>query len=58
MTGELARSGTPADFADAVERATCLDLSYIDGWLQRFSMEESGLTLEHFIMQRLDGRRR
>jgi len=54
MTGELARSGTPTDLADAVERAKCLDLSGIDRWLQRFSVEESGLTLEHFITTRLD----
>ena len=33
-------------------------LSGIDGWLQRFSVQESGLTLEHFILKRLDGRRR
>jgi glycosyltransferase involved in cell wall biosynthesis len=57
MTGELARSGAPADFADAVERARGLDLSGIDRWLQRFSVQESGLTLEHFIRKRLDGRR-
>jgi glycosyltransferase involved in cell wall biosynthesis len=56
MTGELARSGTPADFADAVERARCLDVSGIDRWLQRFSTQESGLILEHFILTRLDGR--
>jgi glycosyltransferase involved in cell wall biosynthesis len=54
MTGELARSGTPTDLADAVERAKCLDLSGIDRWLQRFSVEESGLTLQHFITTRLD----
>jgi glycosyltransferase involved in cell wall biosynthesis len=58
MTGELARSGAPADFADAVERAKSLDVSGIDGWLQRFSTQESGLSLEHFITQRLNGRRR
>jgi glycosyltransferase involved in cell wall biosynthesis len=58
MTGELARSGAPEDFADAVQRAAGLDLSGIDGWLQRFSVQESGLTLEHFISKRLDGRRR
>jgi glycosyltransferase involved in cell wall biosynthesis len=58
MTGELARSGAPEDFADAVQRAAGLDLSGIDGWLQRFSVQESGLTLEHFILKRLEGRRR
>jgi glycosyltransferase involved in cell wall biosynthesis len=58
MTGELARSGTPSDFADAVERARGLDLSGIDRWLQRFSTQESGLTLEHFLTERLEGRRR
>ena len=57
LTGELARSGDPADFADAVERARSLNLTGIDRWLQRFSMEESGLTLEHFLMRRLDSRR-
>jgi glycosyltransferase involved in cell wall biosynthesis len=57
ITGELARSGAPADFADAVQRATFLDVSGIDRWLQRFSMQESGLTLEHFIMKRLESRR-
>ena len=57
ITGELARSGTPADFAEAVQRATCLDVSGIDRWLQRFSMQESGLTLEHFIVTRLESRR-
>jgi glycosyltransferase involved in cell wall biosynthesis len=56
ITGELARSGTPADFAEAVQRATCLDVSGIDRWLQRFSVQESGLALEHFIRQRLDAR--
>ena len=56
ITGELARSGSPADFADAVERAACLELSGIDRWLQRFSVQESGLALEHFIMQRLGAR--
>jgi glycosyltransferase involved in cell wall biosynthesis len=57
ITGELARSGAPADFADAVERAARLDVSGIDRWLQRFSMQESGLTLEHFIKARLESRR-
>ena len=56
ITGELARSGSPADFADAVERAMCLDLSGIDRWLRRFSMQESGLILEHVLLDRL-GRR-
>jgi glycosyltransferase involved in cell wall biosynthesis len=55
VTGELARGGGPADFADAVERARLLDVSGIDRWLQRFSPQESGLALEHFIMARLDG---
>jgi glycosyltransferase involved in cell wall biosynthesis len=58
VTGELARSGTPADFADAVERARYLDVSGIDRWLQRFSPQESGLALEHVILTRLDGRGR
>jgi glycosyltransferase involved in cell wall biosynthesis len=58
ITGELARSGTPADFAEAVESATRLDLSGIDRWLQRFSTQESGLALEHFIVGRLASRHR
>jgi glycosyltransferase involved in cell wall biosynthesis len=49
LTGELARSSAPADFADAVERARGLDLSGIDGWLQRFSVQGSGRDLEHAI---------
>lgn len=57
ITGELARSGAPEDFADAVERAVRLDVSGIDGWLQRFSVQESGETLEHFIKKRLASRR-
>jgi glycosyltransferase involved in cell wall biosynthesis len=57
MTGELARGGTPEDFADAVERARGMDVSGVDRWLQRFSTQESGLTLQHFLMKRLDARR-
>jgi glycosyltransferase involved in cell wall biosynthesis len=57
LTGELARSGSAEDFADAVERARFLDLAGIDPWLQRFSVQESGQILEHVIMKWLDGRR-
>jgi glycosyltransferase involved in cell wall biosynthesis len=57
LTGELARSGSAEDFADAVERARLHDLSGIDPWLQRFSVRESGMILEHFIRKCLAARR-
>jgi glycosyltransferase involved in cell wall biosynthesis len=57
LTGELARSGNAADFADAVERARSVDLSGIDPWLQRFSVQESGTILQHFIVKCLAAHR-
>lgn len=45
ITGELALTGCPADLADAVIRASGLDLEGIDAWLDRFSVDASGRDL-------------
>lgn len=49
VTGELALTETARDLADAVERASELDLHDIDAWLDRFSVESSGRYLERVL---------
>ena len=49
ITGELALTADPRDLADAVVRASALDVSGIDSWLRRFSPESSGNDLLRVI---------
>lgn len=49
VTGELALTDAPADFADAVERASLLPVTDVDAWLARFSVESSGRDLERVL---------
>ena len=49
ITGELALTADPRDLADAVVRASALDVSGIDSWLRRFSPESSGSDLLRVI---------
>ena len=45
ITGELAPTDDPTDLADAVIRASALDLDGIGPWLDRFSAEASGRSI-------------
>ncbi|WP_345801563.1 glycosyltransferase [Microbacterium sp. AZCO] len=49
ITGELALTDDPADLADAVVRASALELGNIDSWLDRFSVDSSGRDLERVL---------
>jgi glycosyltransferase involved in cell wall biosynthesis len=49
ITGELALTEDPVDLADAVVRASALDLEHIDAWLDRFSVDSSGRDLERVL---------
>jgi glycosyltransferase involved in cell wall biosynthesis len=49
VTGELALSAQPGELADAVERAAELDVR-VDGWLRRFSPENSVRVLESVFL--------
>lgn len=49
ITGELALTADPSDLADAVVRASALDVTGIDSWLRRFSPESSGNDLLRVI---------
>ena len=45
ITGELALTADPSDLADAVVRASAIEVSGIDRWLDRFSPDSSGEAL-------------
>lgn len=46
LTGELALSADPVAIADAVERASRIEIGDIDAWLDRFTASRSGTALE------------
>ncbi|MDY0910383.1 glycosyltransferase family 4 protein [Microbacterium sp. CFBP9034] len=54
ITGELALTEHPADLADAVIRASKLEVTGIDAWLDRFSVESSGRDLSRVFGLVLD----
>ncbi len=54
ITGELALTADPRDLADAVIRASALDVTGIDSWLRRFSPESSGEDLLRVIEITID----
>ncbi|MET0784461.1 MAG: glycosyltransferase [Leifsonia flava] len=58
ITGELALGPTAEQLADAVERASAIDVTGIDAWLDRFSVGSSGRDLETVLqMVAADGPR-
>ena len=51
LTGELAATSRPEDIADALERASLLEVKGVEGWLERFSYESSSRDLERVLMR-------
>lgn len=49
LTGELALTSSAVDLADALIRASEIEITGIDRWLDRFSLESSGRTLETLL---------
>ena len=49
VTGELALDDDPRSIADAVERASKIKVTDVDGWLDRFTADASGALLERAV---------
>lgn len=49
VTGELALDSHPHSLADAVERASKIKVTDIDGWVERFTPQASGALLERAL---------
>jgi glycosyltransferase involved in cell wall biosynthesis len=54
VTGHLATTRDPEEFADLVDEASRLPTWNVDGWLRRFSPEESTAKVERVLRQQVD----